>query len=1614
MSSQNVYSPLAFKSLSINRGGTMYSSWRAICRTLCLALVVGMMTSCGGSDDSTIDKSSAQVRLVLSSEAQRLTPDELDKRLRELDVEVISRETENGSVVLYGSSISGESGPQWVDHLAQSPEFLQVSSVPSSVNTFSTGNVLSNPISAKAMVQLAATPGQLYEAVPLKWGIGNVQTYSYIADSPLASCRLYQQSYISMNMVTDMKVGSAGLIAKHTGTYTLNGNTPVPDYVLRPAAFCQWTLNYFGIILNQSYNQFTAICEPYGSDHIYGPDYGINAPSVCLKKVDACPVGHVVDADGICRDTGISPVEIPENSCELGMRTPNPILPASGEKIFQRKDVADAAPHGLNLTLTYRTQWKLSPLSSAGAMWGHNHGSNLRTDPLDPSGNSLILQKGDGSHLKFSRLSLTSPWVNKSHGGILEATTLEDGTPVLKFTDKQSDTNWIFSQVTTTGPGRLLSATQRNGWSYRYLYNSSSRLSQVVNNFGRELNFSYHESGLLAGVTAPDGRTTRYFWDSDARLIHVTYPDATFVRYVYEDQGRPQFITGVFDETNKRLQSVSYDSLGRATVSTLAGNVERYSVEYGSVGAGLHSQATIRDPLGTERSFSFAQTNGRTAVTGGSQLPGCNGEPPVASRTQNPLGLPDKEFDHLGNVTSYGWDNTRMLLTSVEQGVGKPEVRTTSIQWHANFALPSSILEPTKSTAFTYDAAGRLLQERVAYYLVGDRRSKTQIKTFTYDAAGLLASKTEPNGAQTTYVNNALGLPETITNALNQVTRINYDPMGRPTRVEQPDGLIRTLAYNDRGWLISSTEGDGSTSLTTTYSYTLSGQVKTLDYPSGYVLTFAHDDAHRVVGWSDNRGQSASYTLDAAGNATQETISDSDGQVALQVSREINQINRLNGQTVGGNQATGYTYDGNGRLRGIQDAAGNSTILTRDAHARVIAITNALNQSAGLAYNGADALVGASDFLRVNTGHARDALGNALTEVSTDSGNFTNTWDSLNLLSKRVDAASRTSTFTRDRLGRPIYITYSASGLPTILQSITYDTCRVGRVCVLDEKHNGVSSSTLHYQWDAFGRITQRNQEISSTLGSPHTLLSTSYAYVVSGAGAGQLASITYPSGNVLSYVYNATGQLRELQWNGQPLLENIVYNALGQPKGWTWAFADASSATSLTASRSYSSAGQLSSAEWGSFSYNALGQVQSLTQQQFAPDGSGGWASQTVNYAMVYDSLGRLTGLASSNAGGALLGSYGYAYDANGNRLDKGMSVLVGSNRLGRIGTELVTHNTAGDMTELTESKLAMSYDAAARMSSTAHVPTGSGCADPLDCQVEIWHWYNAQGQRVLRDGVDGQTAYAYGLAGHEVLGEYGNAGRSSEHIWLPTASGPMPVAAVINGEHFAVHVDHLNTPRRLTDKNGVARWQWVYSGYGEAQAQSLGAALGYSLRYPGQVDDGNGLHYNWHRFYQPQTGRYTQGDPIGLEGGWNRFTYVGGNPLLYVDPTGLLNPAKGVSALGNATMAGFAAGSGGIKMAVAIGLSPAATTGVGALPPLALASWSAWNFKSSVAAWGRARQQWDEAMCEKWGDANLKNFWGLAPGGTHYDDPAEPNGPLKYIETKGWWHFLSEAGVF
>ena len=99
----------------------------------------------------------------------------------------------------------------------------------------------------------------------------------------------------------------------------------------------------------------------------------------------------------------------------------------------------------------------------------------------------------------------------------------------------------------------------------------------------------------------------------------------------------------------------------------------------------------------------------------------------------------------------------------------------------------------------------------------------------------------------------------------------------------------------------------------------------------------------------------------------------------------------------------------------------------------------------------------------------------------------------------------------------------------------------------------------------------------------------------------------------------------------------------------------------------------------------------------------------------------------------------------------------------------------------------------------------------------------------------------------------------------------------------------DHLGTPQKLTAVNGAVVWSAKYSSFGEATVD-LTSTVPNNLRFAGQYyDQESGLHYNWHRYYDPRTGRYMTQDPIGLIRGVNLFSYAMNNPLYWIDPFGL-----------------------------------------------------------------------------------------------------------------------------
>jgi RHS repeat-associated protein len=110
----------------------------------------------------------------------------------------------------------------------------------------------------------------------------------------------------------------------------------------------------------------------------------------------------------------------------------------------------------------------------------------------------------------------------------------------------------------------------------------------------------------------------------------------------------------------------------------------------------------------------------------------------------------------------------------------------------------------------------------------------------------------------------------------------------------------------------------------------------------------------------------------------------------------------------------------------------------------------------------------------------------------------------------------------------------------------------------------------------------------------------------------------------------------------------------------------------------------------------------------------------------------------------------------------------------------------------------------------------------------------------------------------------------------------------------HF--HLDHLGSPRQITDEAGAqAAFHTYYPFGGEATDASQDDV---ELKFTGHERDENGggagvLDYMHRRYFSPTLGRFLAVDPadgasLNRPQGWNRLAYSMNNPLRFIDPDG------------------------------------------------------------------------------------------------------------------------------
>ncbi len=1174
----------------------------------------------------------------------------------------------------------------------------------------------------------------------------------------------------------------------------------------------------------------------------------------------------------------------------------NPIHPSTGNK-----STAETDYHSPPLIITRHYNSQQNRLDrNIGIQWRHTYSTRL---VLNPTATPPIVfaERSDGKtiHFKFNGVQ----WIGDSD---ISERLLEIPGSGWQLIDNNN------TLETYNTSGRLLSITNRDGRTQTLGYDVNGRLNTVTDDTGRALTFTYDASSRIQTLTDPAGGIYRYAYDSNGGLASVTYPDGKIRTYHYNEPAftgganLPYALTGITDENGVRFATYTYDTQGRAITTEHAGGVERNALGYSSDG----SQTLVTDPLGSQYTHHFQTILGVAKSTGQSQPAGsgCNAASSQINYDVNGNAISRADFN--GNKTCYAYDSTRNLEIARVGGVSSTSScpsdlvhytpasasseRKIITDWHASFRLPVRITEAGRETNVVYDTHGNITQHQIRNILANTTRTWNTSYSYHPTLAGVILQKIE-DGPRTDVTDittthyyppdatcsgghlGCRGQIASITNALSHVTQITrYNAHGQPEEIIDPNGLTTVLTYDTRQRLLSRTVGTEITR----YQYDGVGQLKKITFPDSSFLSYSYDDAHRLTGITDNMGNRIQYTLDTMGNRTKEEVFDAGNNLAKTQQREYDALSRL-WQTLGAeNQSTQYQYDAQGNLKQVIDPLLHTTHFQFDARNRWVGATDPANGLTQQTLNALDRVTQISDPKTITTSYSYNGFGDVTQETSADRGITKYTYDSAGNLKTVLDARGVKHTYTWDALNRPTKRTHTTvTGVPaTTALTWSYDAGAngIGRLTNMTDE-----SGSTSFSYDPQGRLLNKTQMTKNgTINYTHTL---GYQY----DSLGRIILTTYPSGTQIATSYGANGRPSEIRINGVVLLNNIAYHPLGEPKNWKWG-------NGRIYTRNFDLDGQIKMHPIGNdtrtLTYDLAGRITHTTD-----------TNPVYNRGYDYDSLDRLVGESDNSS------FKSWQYDANSNRTQAQFggtaypyTIAGSSNRLTSVaGPTLKNYSYDAAGNPLSDGATTFTWNAAGKL--TATVNNGKTHT----------YRYNALDQRVFKNSTLSPRFLFFYDPNGQLIGEYRDNTATvtptddwlvrQETIWLED----IPVAVIKKATAtspiliYFIHTDHLNTPRVIVNQSNTPVWRWENThAFGanllDENPDGNSELFEYHPRFPGQYfDKETGLHYNYFRYYEPETGRYISPDPIGLAGGINTYVYVAGNPMSFTDPTGEAIPA-------------------------------------------------------------------------------------------------------------------------
>lgn len=797
-----------------------------------------------------------------------------------------------------------------------------------------------------------------------------------------------------------------------------------------------------------------------------------------------------------------------------------------------------------------------------------------------------------------------------------------------------------------------------------------------------------------------------------------------------------------------------------------------------------------------------------------------------------------------------------------------------------------------------------------------------------------------------------------------------YNADGQPLEILQPNGATMILAYSARGRL----ESTSVNNVATTFDYDGVGNLTRVTDAEDNYIRYEYDHAHRltdiysgaVVNGADLDRDHVAYTLDDLGNRTTETTTEAGSATAKRLlTRAMNVRDQVESLTDGNTGTLTFHYDDEGNIEKIADprdaAPLSPTIFTEngfDARGNVTSNKPPENSAATateLRHDVFGNVVYVKDPNGVETEYTYNGFGDLRTLKSRDAG-YDEQTPGYKLLQYKYDEAGNRISYTDARNIETRYVYDGANRLTGI------DYGYLGGAVAADEQFfhdkddqgNTVAfgggelisviddSGETTFGYDARGNVAGKTfVSTSAAIGT----LSTAYGH----DDADRLASVTYPSGLIVRY-YRTIGpgndpddSIRRITYDTGGGETNLVTDIDYEPFGPVSYMAHANGLeTTRTYGLDYRPTRITVEASPGtdvrmnlSFSYDAAGNATRIDDEL---------ELYTDENDFGYDFNSRLTGITSYPDGAE---TTDLQYDANGNltwlefvpadssgTYDKDVEeyfYIAGSNRIDEFSTPAqywgsayadtdFSFDAAGNVTlrDRAATDFTYTYGDNGRMA-TVTSSSPSCLWFPHACYT-YEYIYNAFGQRVSRrdtSDTDPNRIFIYNETGL-LIAVHGTAGPLKEYIYLDDE----PVAFLdypnTNGGGtpalYHIHTDQVRTPTITTDSGGATvGWRFGHRHYEYKHSGSVD----HRLAFPGQYREDDGTYYNYFRDYDPETGRYLQSDPVGLEGGLNTFSYAVSNPLRYVDPFGLYAwPAVGIvdhiANVGLGALAGIASGSG------------------------------------------------------------------------------------------------------